>query len=241
MFAKPADTEEFNTQVTAICQAYREAMMLHEQHGWHTVSIDEQTGIQALERIAPDLLPRPGYLTRREYEYARHGTLCLFGNLDVVTGKILAPMLQQTRKEEDFLKNIRNLVALDPAGNWRFVTDNLNTHVSASLVRYVAEVCDVDDDLGVKGRHGILQSMASRREFLSDTNHRIHFRYTPKHCSWLNQIEIWFGVLRRKLTRYGSFVSLTDLSDRIRRFIEYYNRTMAHPYRWTCDGKLLCK
>ena len=66
-------------------------------------------------------------------------------------------------------------------------------------------------------------------------------RRTPKHCSWLNQIEIWFGVLRRKLTRYGSFVSLTNLSDRIKQFIGYYNNTMARPYRWTCDGKLLCK
>ncbi len=241
MFAKPADIQEFNAQVAAVCQAYREAITRHDKHGWHTVSIDEQTGIQALERIAPDLLPRPGDIARREYEYTRHGTLCLFGNLDVATGKILTPLLRQTRNEEDFLKNIKQLVALDPAGHWRFIADNLNTHGSASLVRYVAEACNVDEDLGVKGRHGILQSMASRRKFLTDTRHRIHFRYTPKHCSWLNQIEIWFGVLRRKLTRYGSFVSLTDLSDRIGRFIEYYNQTMAHPYRWTRDGKLLCK
>jgi hypothetical protein len=235
------DIDDFNAQVTDVCNAYREAMALYQTQGLHTISIDEQTGIQALERIAPDLLPRPGRIARREYEYSRHGTLCLFGNLDVVSGKILAPMLQPTRTEEDFLKNIENLVALDPDGNWRFITDNLNTHVSESLVRYVAEVCNVDVDLGVKGRRGILQSMATRREFLTNTSHRIHFLFTPKHCSWLNQIEIWFGVLRRKLTRYGSFVSLMDLSERIQRFIEYYNTTLAHPYRWTCDGKLLCK
>lgn len=216
-------------------------MALSLTRGLHTVSLDEQTGIQALQRIAPDLLPRAGRIARREYEYKRHGTLCLFGNLDVVSGQLLAPMLQETRTEEDFLQNIKNLVALDRDGQWRFITDNLNTHVSESLVRYVAEVCELDLDLGVKGRHGILQSMASRRDFLTDTDHRIHFLYTPKHCSWLNQIEIWFGVLRRKLTRYGSFVSLTDLRDRIRRFIEYYNTNLAHPYRWTCDGKLLCK
>jgi hypothetical protein len=241
LFAKPANIEEFNAQIAAVCGAYREAMTLHEQQGWHTISIDEQTGIQALERIAADLLPRPGRIARREYEYTRHGTLCLFGNLDVVSGKILAPLLQQTRNEEDFLKNIENLVALDPVGNWRFISDNLNTHVSASLVRYIAEACELEIDLGVKGRRGILKSIASRRAFLTDTSHRIHFLYTPKHCSWLNQIEIWFGVLRRKLTRYGSFVSLRDLSERIQRFIEYYNTTLAHPYRWTCDGKLLCE
>jgi hypothetical protein len=227
--------------VTTVCDAYRDAKTLREQLELYTISIDEQTGIQALERIAPDLLPRPGRIARREYEYARHGTLCLFGNLDVVTGNLLAPMLRQTRTEEDFLENIDNLVALDPDAPWRFVTDNLNTHVSESLVRYVANTCDLDEDLGVKGRCGILKSVASRRAFLTDSSHRIHFIYTPKHCSWLNQIEIWFGILRRKLTRYGSFVSLADLRDRIERFIVYYNETMARPYRWTCDGKLLCR
>lgn len=224
-----------------MCQAYREADRLLGKFGLHTVSIDEQTGIQALERIAADLLPRPGLIARREYEYMRHGTLCLFGNLDVVTGKILAPMLRPTRTEDDFRGNIENLVALDPAGHWRFIADNLNTHVSESLVRYVAQVCQIDEDLGVKGRHGILKSMDSRRAFLTDPSHRIHFLYTPKHCSWLNQIEIWFGVLRRKLTRFGSFNSVTHLKERILRFIDYYNTTLASPYRWTCDGKLLCK
>jgi transposase len=227
--------------VTAVCQAYREAAWLYEKIGLHTISIDEQTGIQALERIAADLLPSPGLIARREYEYRRHGTLCLFGNLHVVTGKLLAPLLQATRTEDDFLVNIKNLVALDPNAPWRFIADNLNTHVSESLVRYVAEVCEIDADLGKKGRRGVLKSMASRRLFLSDPSHRIHFVYTPKHCSWLNQVEIWFGVLRRKLTRFGSFRSLADLHERILRFIDYYNQALAHPYRWTCDGKLLCK
>ena len=227
--------------VVTVCQAYRQAQSLWDTIGLHTVSIDEQTGIQALERIAVDLPPRPGLVARREYEYKRHGTTCLFGNLDVVSGKIVAPMLNPTRKEPDFLRNIRNLVSLDPNGYWRFITDNLNTHVSVSLVLYVAEACGINDELGVKGRRGILKSMASRREFLTDTTHRIHFVYTPMHCSWLNQIEIWFGILRRKLTRYGSFTSITDLKDRILRFIDYYNGQFAHPYRWTSDGKLLCK
>ena len=150
-------------------------------------------------------------------------------------------MLRETRNEEDFLENIDSLVCTDPKAQWRFVTDNLNTHASESLVYYVAEQCGLDIDLGLKGRRGVMQSLETRQEFLSDKSHRIRFIYTPKHCSWLNQIEIWFGTLRRKLTRFGSFGSLDDLEDRVIRFIDYYNATMAKPYRWTCDGSLLCK
>jgi transposase len=226
--------------VLEVCGTYRTAIELYLSQGVHTVSIDEQTGIQALERIAADLLPQSGLVARREYEYVRHGTLGLFGNLHVATGQILSPLIRQTRTEEDFLENIARLVQTDPDAEWRFVTDNLNTHISESLVKYVARQCEIDIDLGVKGRRGILKSLKSRREFLTDKSHRIRFVYTPKHCSWLNQIEIWFGTLRKKLTRYGSFSSLTDLQDRILRFIEYYNQTMATPYRWTCDGALLC-
>ena len=207
----------------------------------HTVSIDEQTGIQALQRIACDLLPKAGMFARREYEYIRHGTLGLFGNLHVATGKILSPLIRATRTEEDFVENIAGVVQTDPRADWRFVTDNLNTHCSESLVVYVANQCGIDTDLGVKGRRGVLKDMASRRAFLSDPSHRLRFIYTPKHCSWLNQIEIWFGTLRKKLTRYGSFSSLDNLQDRIFRFINYYNETMAKPYRWTCDGSLLCR
>ncbi len=241
MFPKIDDRQAWQRQVDEICQAYREAIELYEREGLHTVCIDEQTGIQALERIAKDLPVRPGLLTRREYEYIRHGTIGLFGNLHVATGQILSPMLRETRTEEDFLENLDGLVCLDPKATWRFVTDNLNTHASESLVRYVAFSCEIDKDLGVKGRRGILKSLDSRREFLTDRRHRIHFVYTPKHCSWLNQIEIWFGTLRKKLTRWRSFVSLDDLVESIERFVEYYNATMARPYRWTYDGSLLCK
>lgn len=238
--AKPADPEEFADQVRTVCDVYRDAIGLFERDGVHTVSVDEQTGIQALERIAFDKLPRPKQIAKLEYEYRRHGTMGLFGNLHVATGRILSPLVRETRTEKDFVENIDNLVRTDSAAKWRFVVDNLNTHAGESLVRYVATACGIDDDLGKKGRYGILKSLPSRRDFLGDPTHRLRFIYTPKHSSWLNQIEIWFGTLRSKLTRRGSFTSKADLKDRILSFIDYYNATMARPYNWTYTGRLLC-
>lgn len=239
LFSKDRRDPDFDERVAVICKAYSEAIPLYEQSGVHTISMDEQTGIQALERIAQDLLPKPSAVAKREYEYRRHGTIGLFGNLHVATGKIIAPMLRATRTEEDFLENLNNVICTDPQGTFRIILDNLNTHCSQSCVRFVAESCGIDTDLGIKGRHGILKSVATRAAFLSDPTHRIQFLYVPRHTSWMNQIEIWFGVLRRKVTRLGSFASLQKLQDKILEFINYYNETMAKPYRWTYQGRLL--
>lgn len=114
--------------------------------------------------------------------------------------------------------------------------DQLNTHISEGLVRLVAERCSLTAELGTKGQTGILASMDSRRRFLSNPSHRIRFMYTPKHCSWMNQIEIWFGTLARRLLRRASFPSLAELMERIRRFIDYFNETLAKPFRWTFTG-----
>ena len=204
------------------------------------MTTDELTGIQALERKHPGLPLAPGKVERREFEYIRHGTCTAILSRDVVSGQVLAPTLGPTRTEQDFLAHVQGVVATDAqARQWHFVVDNLNTHQSESLVRWVASESDVDSELGEKGRCGILHTQASRAAFLSDPTHRIVFHYTPKHSSWLNQMEIWLSILVRKLLKRGSFTSIADLKAKILDFIEYYNRTMAKPFKWTYQGKPL--
>jgi transposase len=238
LHARPADPAEFVEQVEEICDLYAQAPALEEQ-GVHVVSCDEMTAIQALERAAPTIAMQPGHVERREFEYIRHGTLSLIANFKVASGQVLAPSLGPTRTEEDMAAHVRQTVASDPAAKWIFIMDQLNTHQSEGLVRLVAELEHLEEELGAKGKHGILESMASRAEFLGDPAHRIRFVYTPKHCSWLNQIEIWFSILVRRLLRRGSFVSVAELEARIREFIAYFNRTMAKAFKWTYTGRPL--
>jgi hypothetical protein len=206
----------------------------------HTVSVDEKTGMQALEPVVPTQPMRRGVPERREFEYKRHGTQCLTANLEVATGRIIAPTVQPTRDERDFAVHIERTVATDPEAGWIFVADNLTTHCSATLVLLVAKLCGIPaESLGKKGKSGVLKSVPTRKAFLTDRNHRIGFVYVPKPTSWLNQVEIWFGVLVRRVIRRGSFRSKTELRNRILEFIDYFNRTMAKPYKWTYAGRPL--
>ncbi len=238
---EPDDPETFRQEVKTVCEVYHQTPQLH-QAGVCIVSTDEKTGIQALERKHPTKTMKPGLIERREFEYIRHGTQCLIVNFEVATGQIIAPTLGFTRTEDDFVNHVAQTIATNPDAKWIIIVDQLNTHKSESLVNLVIRLSGLEIDeatLGIKGKSGILESMQTRKTFLEDETHRIRFVYTPKHTSWLNQVEIWFGILVRKLLKRGDFSSIADLRQRILSFIEYFNKTMAKPFKWTYKGKPL--
>lgn len=198
------------------------------------------TGVQALERSAPGLPMRPGQPERREFEYLRHGTQTLIAAFDVARGQVFG-QVGDSRTEKDFAQYLRTLVGRTPAvRRWHLVVDNLNTHQSEAVVRLVAQLSGIEaSTLGQKGKSGVLKNMPSRAAFLRDPSHKLVFHFTPKHASWLNQIEIWFSILVKKVIRRGNFFSKEDLRQKILRFIDYFNATLAKPFRWTYQGKPL--
>ena len=235
------DPVAFQRDVELVCHTYQTAMECFTKDGTRTASIDEMTGLQALERPAPDQPMKPGQVERREFEYIRHGTTTVIGTWDVVFGKMVFQTIGPTRSEADFEQHIAALVATDPDVPWRIVADRLNVHWSESLVLLVAKLCFITENLGIKGKSGVLKNQASRRAFLSDPSHRIRFVFLPKHSSWLNQIEVIFGIVMRKVMRRGDFKSVADLEDKLRHFFKYFNETMARPFDWTYTGNPVVK
>ena len=226
---EPGDDEK----IRAITTLYADAKALAEA-GERVLSSDEMTGIQALERKHPTKPARARQVERREFEYIRHGTQTLIADWDVACGGIVGASIGPRRTETDFASHIAHTVGSDAsATKWHFVADNLDTHKSESLVRLVAERDGLTQELGKKGRRGILKSVASREQFLTDASHTIVFHYTPKHASWMNQIELWFSILARKVLKRGSFTSTDHLKQRLHTFIRYFNETMAKPFKWT--------
>jgi DDE superfamily endonuclease len=229
------DPAELAEQIRAVCEVSKAAPTFAAA-GTHVASTDEMTGIQALERLHPSLPMQPGHVEREEFEYERHATLSLIANLDGATGQIMAPSIGPTRTEAAFVAHITGTIQMDPEARWIFITDQLNTHQSETLVCLVAQLCGIQEDLGVKGKSGHLASMKTRAAFLSDPTHRIRLIYTPRHSSWLNQIEIWFSILVRRLLARASWVSVVQLRQGILAFIAYYNRTSHGPFHWTYKG-----
>lgn len=198
------------------------------------------TDVQALKRNHPGLLIQPGKVERREFEYIRHGTLSFIFILDVALGRIVTTSSGLTRNEQDFANHIQLRVESEPlVRQWHLIIDNLNTHLSETLVRFVVAESDIAENLDIIGKSCILKLKATRAVFLSDPSQRIVFRYTPKYASWINQVEIWLSILVRKLLRRSNFTSTSDLKNKMLAFVDYYNQMMVKPFKMTYKGKPL--
>ncbi len=236
MFPRIQDWSLFVSRVALICLLIIETIKGVNPKR-HLVSIDEKTGIQALSRKESYASLSRGGHRRREFEYKRNGTTCLIAAFDIGTGKISHALLTPTRKEDDFAQFVKETLQKYPNGDEIILmTDQLNTHLSESLVRLIADKISFKDELGIKEKEGILKNQETRRVFLEDEKHRIRILYTPKHCSWLNPIENWFAKLNRQTLTHCNFEYFYILNKTIFDYIEYYNICLFKPLNFHFKG-----
>ncbi|NER00597.1 MAG: IS3 family transposase [Cyanothece sp. SIO2G6] len=240
LFPKIACWESFCLQVEFICELI--GLVLRTDSGspppdFHLISVDEKTGIQALSRLEGRAPKSRKAKKRQEFEYQRNGTTTLMAALDVSQDKIIHHRIHPTRTEADFVIFIQQTVEqLGTEKDIVFLADQLNTHLSEGLVRYVAQQQEDTQELGKKGASGILKSMATRKEYLQNPEHRIRFVYTPKHCSWLNPIENWFSKLQRHVIKNANFSSVEELTQKMEQYITYYNQWLKKKIKWKFKG-----
>jgi hypothetical protein len=225
---------DFGAIARAVCRLYVDAPALAER-GHLVLCTDEKSGMQVLQRLHPTQPARPGRPEKRERDYVRHGTRALIASFAVPTGEVVWDV-GPTRTNDDFAAHL--LHALRHFDSWRQITwvvDNLNIHFSLQACEILA---------AVNGRPfwpRALRTGAQRRAFLADDGYPFRFVYLPKHGSWLNQVELFFSVLARRLLKRGDFASAAAFEERLRAFLEEYNARHAHPYRWTYTGEPLVR
>lgn len=235
MTPKIDDWKTFKDQVRVICDLITNSCKGLETSNLNLVSIDEKPGIQALERKEMPMMP--GKPLRRDVEYKRNGKTCLIAGFEVNSGKIVHHSHVSKNDEDAFLAFIKQTIQkYDLHTRIVFLVDNLRTHSTVSLVKYIASVLGYSEPLGQNRKSGILKNLQTRREFLSDPSHDVYFQFTPKHCSWLNPIENWFSVLQRRVITNGNFASPDDLRVKIDAYIDFHNRYELKILNWQFTG-----